>query len=420
MTMIVTNQLFSFLSYTGRQLHAFPVRNRLSFQMAADRYSCLVMLSYAIKHIYVHIPFCDGKCSYCGFYSDIKTDSNAADYLFCLEKEMGIIFGDVPQRDPETIYFGGGTPSILNVSQLAALLEIVHRSVSNRKTKEWTIEANPGTLPPEKIRILKDAGVNRVSIGVQSFDDNILKQIGRRHSSADVFATIDLLRNNGIYNIGIDLIASLPNVDKTMWRLTLEKTIALRPEHVSVYALTLEHGTALERLVAAGNVSTSGDDSQLKALRFAEQLLNTAGYERYETSNYALPGYACRHNLAYWRGSDYLGFGPGACSRAALERWTNKADTKTYCEALNRHTTPPREKELLTAQEDSIERLMFGFRLAEGVDLGEFDASPELVSKWKAALERMAYDGLVEHRDGRWFTTMRGRDIADHIAEEML
>jgi oxygen-independent coproporphyrinogen-3 oxidase len=374
------------------------------------------MLNSHTRHIYVHVPFCDGKCSYCGFYSKTGSDAEIDSYLRCLEKEMDAVLAGHGRPAPETIYLGGGTPSILRPAHLERLCSLVLNRISASELIEWTAEANPGTLTVEKLHLLKDAGVNRVSIGVQSLDDNVLQQIGRRHSAADLTSTVDLLRTHGMDNFSLDLIAGLPGVDSGMWRQTLKRTAAFQPAHLSVYALNIEQGSEFGRRVLTGELKPPDDDSVIEALDETEQVLASAGYSHYETSNYALPSRECRHNLAYWRGKDYVGFGPAASSRAGLKRWTNVADLGGYVASLDRDHLPPREEEVLSPKTDAAERLMFAFRLSEGVDIRGFSKDEELLSEWNSTLTKLAAEGLVEQRGSRWFPTKLGRLMADRIA----
>jgi oxygen-independent coproporphyrinogen-3 oxidase len=326
---------------------------------------------------------------------------------------------------PLTIYFGGGTPSILSTRQMARLCKMVRRRWAHGVPLEWTVEANPGTLPPDKLRVLREAGVNRISLGAQSFDDRVLQSLGRRHTAADIVRTLDAVRATGIDNIGIDLIACLPGVTDEQWRITLQRAAALGSAHLSVYALSLDRGSEFSRRATAGTLAEPTETAQLKALRTAATVLKSAGYYRYEISNFARRGSACQHNLAFWRGGDYLGFGPAAASRSGRSRWANRADLAAYHEALQAGRRPPRSRETLTAWQDASERLAFAFRLTEGIDLAAFCVAhgindQPLVARWRDALASLADSGLVRHCRDRWRLTSRGRDLADRVASELL
>lgn len=384
------------------------------------------------SHLYFHVPFCSGKCAYCAFYSLPFNSAAARQYLAALETEMQLTLGMTERLHPLTLYVGGGTPSILATPLLDALLGTVRRHVRLDRLEEWTIEANPGTLDDAALRLLRRRGVTRISLGAQSFDDDCLSRLGRRHDAAAVRESVARIRAHGGFRVSLDLIAALPGVGAAQWRRTLRKAIALRPDHLSVYCLTLEPGTRLQRAARRGAWTPPTDDEELRALATAERLLGEAGYGRYEISNYALPGRECRHNLAFWRGGDYLGFGPAASSRSGLARWTNCPDLAAYSTALQRGRLPPRTGERLTEPRDDAERLAFAFRLAEGaaplpcshgaLARRSFRAKTALspCNPFPATLSRLRRAGLLRRRNNRWVPTRRGRDLADTIAAEIL
>jgi len=376
----------------------------------------------AEQNLYVHVPYCDGKCIYCGFYSEIYEASAAEKYIEAVGMEFDLHFAG-RKPSPGTIYFGGGTPSILSERLLARLCNTVRERVSTGDIREWTVEANPGTLQKAKLGMLVNSGVNRISIGVQSFDERVLKEIGRRHSVEDIGQTVRAVRQSGISNVGLDLIACLPGVDGKIWRQTLSEALELEPDHISVYALSVENETRLEKQVRKGIIAMPDDDAVLEALDLAETVLAAEGYGRYEISNFARPGRECLHNLSFWRGGDYLGFGPSASSRDGLSRRTNRDEVSRYISALTAGVMPPCEEETLLPETDIVERVVFAFRLDEGVDLEEWSLSGSgegMAGRWESVLEHMAGDGLVELRDGRWRLTSRGRALADHVAVELM
>ena len=374
-----------------------------------------------IRHLYIHIPFCDGKCVYCGFYSERFSPALVDTYIGALACEFDRYLESAAMLEPLTIYLGGGTPSLLSPDQLAGLCDMIHARMDCSGLLEWTVEANPGTLTQSGIRVLLDAGVNRVSLGVQSFDDAVLQSIGRRHTADDAARAPAELRSAGLNNIGLDLIAALPGVNETTWHETLERAVGLEPEHISVYALSVEPGSRLRTLVQAGKLSLPREDAEIRALAAAECRLLPAGYERYEVSNYARPGYQCLHNLACWRGQDYLGFGPAAASRCGRRRWTNRPSLVAYINALAGGDAPSRRVESLPPAVDADERLAFAFRLREGIDLDAFVRTHGIpVSRWATALDRMECDGLISRQGTRRLPTDRGLHLADYIAAELL
>jgi oxygen-independent coproporphyrinogen-3 oxidase len=349
--------------------------------------------------------------------------TGAGRYVEAVGREMDILLGG-GRPAPRTIYFGGGTPSILADDELDQLCRTVSGRVSLSSLEEWTVEANPVTLSPSKLKMLKTSGVNRISIGVQSFDDRILKTIGRRHSAGDISETVRAVRAAGFSNVGLDLIACLPGVDDRLWKRTLEETMRLEPQHVSVYALTVENGTKLEKLVKEGRITISRDEDVLRTLDMTEDMLARNGYRRYEISNYARNGLECRHNLSFWHGEDYLGFGPAASSRDGRVRRTNVPDTGRYVLSLCSGAQPPHDEETLPEETNASERFAFAFRLSDGVDLDLFCARytvPEDVRKrWERALETLAGEGVVEHKQSAWSLTSNGRQLADYVAAELL
>ena len=264
-----------------------------------------------IRHLYVHIPFCARICPYCAFYKDLLDRSQT--WRFC-----EAILGDLDQHthfaiSPETLYFGGGTPTALNIAQLELLLRGFHEQFDLSKLVEWTIEANPGSVSARKAAILKKFGINRISLGVQSWDDELLKLLGREHNGRQAEESFRILRAAGLTNINIDLMFGLPGQTIEQWRLTLQKTIALQPDHISAYCLTYEEDTEFFLRYACDEFRQD-PDMDAEFFEMAMAMLEDAGYEHYEISNYARPGFASVHNRAYWLGKDYLGLGPSAVS----------------------------------------------------------------------------------------------------------
>ncbi|MCK5851054.1 MAG: radical SAM family heme chaperone HemW [Kiritimatiellae bacterium] len=371
-------------------------------------------------HIYIHVPFCSGKCAYCAFYSERFTPDLCDSYLDALEKELTLRFAG-SEPEPKTIYIGGGTPSILDPQRLKRLLAIIKTYAQTHNTEEWTVEANPGTLSSAKIRILLDAGVNRISLGAQSFDDVVLKHIGRRHNVADTVEAVNILRQHGITNIGLDMIACLPGVAEQTWLTSLEQAVSLGPKHISVYGLTIEPGSKFGHLLAEGKMQKPDDQQTLNALSTAIEILNNNSYNRYEISNYSRTGFECAHNTSCWRGEDYIGFGPAASSRSRHRRWTNESDLNNYCKKLLTSELPPRSEETVDAETDITERLIFAFRLAEGVDLASFQSKSSSINEWrKEALTHLMHEELVSFDKERWCLTEKGKPFADLVAERLI
>jgi oxygen-independent coproporphyrinogen-3 oxidase len=380
----------------------------------------------AAEHLYVHVPFCDGTCVYCGFYSVPGTAASRAAYAPLPGRELRAWLytnGVLRPAAVRTVYVGGGSPGALGETGLRALLEGLAERVEGAAVEEWTVELNPATLSAGVPAVLARSGVNRVSLGVQAFDDGVLRDLGRRHTAADAERALETLRRAGIANLGLDLIAGLPGVSPGGWREALDRAAGLDPSHISVYALTVEPGTPLANQASRG-VVLPDEEAQLEALRTAEERLTAAGYERYEISNYARPGFACRHNLSCWRGEDFLGLGPAAASRCGPRRWTNRPDVDAYMAAVLEGRRPPRDEETRTDMEDASERFVFGLRLAEGADPDTHLPAAEREQTRAArvrGLERAVRWGAVERAPtGHWRLTPRGREAADAVMRELV
>lgn len=376
------------------------------------------------RNLYLHVPFCSGKCTYCGFYSELFSVPKMAAYLDALERELTAATLSSDRPSPDTIYIGGGTPSLLSMTQWQRLCDLLHRRFNLNALSEWTVEANPGTITAETAALWREHGVSRVSLGVQSMCDATLARIHRRHQASETVETLHILRKAGFHRLGLDLIACLPDVTPAEWNATLQAVADLQPAHISVYACSIEPGSLLEQQSRQGHYQAASEEDEQQALDTASALLTARGFEQYETSNYALPGERCLYNLHVWQGEDYRGFGPAASSRVGLERWTNIPDLSAYG---SRHpdVSFPRTVETLSPTEDAVERLMFNFRLSDAIRLEDFaaqhgNAAQQLVPFWHAQLEQLAVHGLVIRDDGHWRCTPQGARLADTIAEALL
>jgi len=345
--------------------------------------------------------------------------------LLALEAQFRAhVFPDLPSQPLETLYMGGGTPAMLGSEGLQELAGGLRGVFCFDAVMEWTVELNPMQVDVALLRALREMGVNRVSIGAQSFCDSTLERIGRKHSAQAVIHAVRLAQEEGFANIGIDLIAGLPGVMDEEWKKTLEQALALDVPHLSVYALSLEEGTPLACQVQAGQLVVPGDDALLDALATAEVALCGQGYERYEISNYALPGYACKHNVGVWRGNDFLGLGPAAASRIGQQRWTTRPRLSDYVESVLQGLLPPAsETETLQPLEDIRERVMFSLRLREGFDpYAVALCHPALATDadgWEERLEQLARQGVVERGGLRWCLTARGREVCDAVIRDV-
>lgn len=317
--------------------------------------------------IYIHTPFCRAKCAYCDFYSLPADEALAARYVVALRREA--------QRrargEAETVYMGGGTPSVLPPGAIRDIMGCLSEHVRIVPGAEITLEANPESITPELIKELESAGVTRMSIGVQSFQDLELQALGRVHTASQARDALSLASASGVMDISLDLMYSLPGQDAGSWRRTLQEAINLAPSHISAYELTPEPATPLMQRIERGEVELPTGDEAIEMYYEADSMLTAAGYEHYEVSNYALPARRSRHNMNYWRRGMYIGLGPGAVSFDGKVRTMNLPDVEAYCRAMQAGGLPPSESETLTAHEAAREFLMLGLRTCDGIGLEE-------------------------------------------------
>ncbi len=337
-----------------------------------------------IRHLYVHIPFCARICPYCAFYKDLLDRSQTQRFCEAILRELeqyvqGRATSKPTRRTgdrrsleglPSTIYFGGGTPTALTTSQLEFLLGGFHQRLDLSALEEWTIEANPGSVSARKAALLYKLRVNRISLGVQSWDNTLLKILGREHNADQAEQSFHILRDAGFSNINVDLMFGLPSQTIEQWQSTLKKTISLRPDHISAYCLTYEEDTEFFLRQSRGELKAN-PDSDADFFQVAMSILEDAGYEHYEISNYARPGFSSVHNRAYWSGEDYLGIGPSAFSTVGMHRWQNLADYRTYAARILSEQSAVGSGENLTKEMKRTERITLSLRTREGIPAQE-------------------------------------------------
>ena len=357
-----------------------------------------------IRHLYVHTPFCAKICPYCAFYVHQGGVAAQREFVAALRTEWQRAKDEFPLT-LETIYFGGGTPSILTAELFTALAQELPREPV---PQEFTLEVNPATVTAEKASSWRAAGVNRISLGAQSFDAEMLKLLGRQHAPGDIAETCALLREHGFENINIDLMFALPGQSEAKWEETLQAALACAPKHISAYALTYEEDTPFFEKLQRGEWRQD-EAREIAMFERTRKVLGSAELIDYEISNFALPGFESRHNLAYWRGADYLGLGPSACSPIDGRRWRNVPDTRVYAERVARDELVRGELEELDPATRAKERIMFGLRMREGVARMEFADDAK-------RLQELAEQGLAFEANGRVRLTPRGQLVADSVA----
>ena len=362
-----------------------------------------------LRHVYVHIPFCARICPYCAFYKDLADPSQTQRFCEAILSEIAL-HADALTVVPQTIFFGGGTPTALSTSQLEFLLRGFQQRLDLSSLKEWTIEANPGSVSSRKAALLRQLGVSRISLGVQSWDDDLLKLLGREHNAAQAKNSFRTLRDAGFSNINVDLMFGLPGQTAAQWKTTLEKTIDLEPEHVSAYCLTYEEDTEFFLRHSRGELR-SDSDSDAEFFEMAMEGLEAAGYEQYEISNYARPGFSSVHNRAYWTGEDYLGLGPSAFSTVGMRRWQNVCDYRRYADHVLSGVSPISSTEELNPQIKLTERIALTLRMSDGIP------AETLESRTSAQTNEFVALGLLTRCNGRFFLTRAGKSVADSVAE---
>ena len=361
-------------------------------------------------HLYIHVPFCHRICPYCAFFKHTPGKSDIRGYARAIGQEARL---RLPQGTaPRTIYFGGGTPSMLSPTHLELLVEGLRSWLDLSEVQEWSFETNPATFTATKVQQWRQLGINRVSMGVQSFDPALLQLLGREHSPADVAESMALLRAAGIPQINIDLMFSLPGQSLAQWEHTLRAALALQPDHISTYNLSYEEDTAFFQQYGA---SAGNEETDVTMFNMADEILTAAGYRHYEISNYARPGCESLHNLACWHGEDYCGLGPGAVGTMNGVRYANAGNTAAYTAALQAGQLPPGEAETLDPATRRTELLGLLLRTDEGLP-------PHFLRPEDApTVSMLQEEGLATRTaGGRLLLTRAGRLVADEIAVALM
>lgn len=380
---------------------------------------------HSVKHLYLHVPFCAHKCNYCAFVSQEFSIGKEKAFLHALEKELSCLKNFLLK--PETIFIGGGTPSCLSRPGLEKLMYLLN-PFRHAGLKEFSVEINPGSLDCEKALILFNNGINRVSMGIQSLNDQVLKQLGRIHSASQALQTFSLLREVGFQNINLDVIFAVPGQTQEVFKTTLADILRLKSEHLSCYELTYEEGTPLTQWAQ----KTNFEADELLSCQMYDYLLNDAqkaGFCRYEISNFSRPGKECLHNIAYWRGSEYYGAGPSACSLLKGVRYTHSPSLAFYCQSMESEDSFHQNMKWNDWQEDVLSPLArageiaaIGLRMACGWRFDEFyeNTGYHLQDHWAEAMQKLCSRGDGEFFEGGFRLTPRGLRFADLAAEDFI
>jgi oxygen-independent coproporphyrinogen-3 oxidase len=375
------------------------------------------LLKIIMLSLYIHIPFCVKKCHYCGFYSTQYTVANADRFVDSITIEADRIAHTFSGREFSSLYIGGGTPTVLSSHQLLTVIGIARTYFTIAPDAEVTVEANPQSGTEPFFQALRKAGVSRLSLGVQSFSDQILSMLGRPHNAEEARDAFQCARRSGFDNIGIDLIYGIPGQTMHDWSTTLYQALILRPDHVSAYSLSLDEGSNYQRKAASGSFHLPDEDAVARLYDAGVEQLAAAGFMHYEVSNFAQPGFECRHNLNYWRRGEYVGLGPGAWSFIAGRRSRSIPDLTSYCSRLAADTPLTSEDEMVGPSEAALEAVMLGLRTREGIELERIadEFGPLLRDRLLVQTAPMIAKGLLQNEAGRLFVTDRGMVLLNEV-----
>lgn len=376
-----------------------------------------------MKAAYIHIPFCEHICHYCDFNKFFIKTQPVDEYLAALEKEMQHTIEQKGEQELKTIFLGGGTPTSLTVSQLDKLMNSIHRVLKPTKNLiEFAVEANPDELSLEKLHVLKEAGVNRLSFGVQTFEDDLLKKIGRVHQKKDVLTSFERARAVGFDNISLDLMFGLPHQEKHHVMNSLETAFSLGAEHYSVYSLIVEPKTVFYNLMQKGKLHLPPQEREAEMYELVMDEMERRGLKQYEISNYAKPGFESQHNLTYWSNEDYFGFGAGAHGYVDGVRNVNAGPVKHYLELIDQTGFPYKETHQVTKAEQIEEEMFLGLRKIEGVKSADFQAkygtAPEAL--FPTVLEELEEKGLIVKDDIGIRLTRKGKLLGNEVFQAFL
>lgn len=375
--------------------------------------------------IYIHIPFCVRKCAYCDFLSGPQDEDTIQAYVEALTKEIHAREKCATEYQVSSVFLGGGTPSILNANQIQRIFESIKNTFAITEEAEITIEANPGTVTREKLETYRACGINRISFGLQSTNNEELKLLGRIHTYEEFLESYQLARECGFDNINVDLISAIPKQTLTSWEETLQNVIELAPEHISAYSLIVEEGTPFAKVYGEGcpgEQDLPDEEEERRIYYRTEELLKKAGYYRYEISNYAKEGRECRHNLGYWERKEYLGIGLGAASLIDNTRYSNTADLAKYIKCAKEPDKIKEDIQVLSAKEQMEEFVFLGLRKMEGISEKEFKKSfgISIDEVYGIQLKKLITEELLKRIDERIMLTRRGIDVSNYVFAEFL
>lgn len=370
--------------------------------------------------LYVHIPFCVQKCNYCDFLSFSADEKRKRQYIDALVREMKSWREKISDYEIDTIFIGGGTPSVLSVTDMDSLFQGISDCFTRSQKTEFTVECNPGTVDEEKLSLYRQAGVNRLSFGMQSTMDEELHQLGRIHNYKQFLGSYELARRVGFDNVNVDIMSAVPKQTLMSYETTLHRVTKLAPEHISSYSLIIEEGTPFYEWYRES--PPVDEDTDRRMYECTEEILSAAGYSRYEISNYAKPGRECRHNIKYWRRFEYLGLGLGASSQMGNCRFSNVRDLASYMDSVQSGEILAEERDELSSADEKAEFMYLGLRMMQGISEKEFEENfgENLMECYGEEINRCERQGLLECQGDRIFLTKRGIDVSNRVFAEFI
>ncbi|WP_391560227.1 radical SAM family heme chaperone HemW [Robertmurraya sp.] len=375
-----------------------------------------------VKAAYIHIPFCEHICHYCDFNKVFLKGQPVDEYLDALEEEIRLTLEKHPAEPLHSVFVGGGTPTSLTEKQLQRLLFSIKKYLPLEQNAEFTFEANPGDLSDEKFRVLFEGGVNRLSFGVQTFDNQLLKEIGRTHRAEDVFTSIEKAKKVGFENISVDLIYSLPNQTLDSFKETLQTALSLDIQHYSGYSLIIEPKTVFYNQMRKGKLPVPGEDAEAEMYSLLMEQMQLAGFQQYEISNFALPGHESKHNLTYWNNEEYYGFGAGSHSYVAGERIANHGPLKKYMDPIWNGTLPSHNIHKVENNEKWEEEMFLGLRKMEGISVDHFiqKFGVDPLSLFKNEIDSLQSRDLISFQEGKIALTKKGRFLGNEVFQSFI
>ncbi len=375
--------------------------------------------------LYIHIPFCVKKCAYCDFLSSVQDEESREKYVNALVREINEYRYLQEQYVISTIFIGGGTPSILSPNQIQRIFEALHSTFNFVKDAEITIEANPGTVTKEKLDVYRACGINRISFGLQTTNNEELRLLGRIHTYEEFLESYSLARSCGFTNINVDLISAIPKQTVSSWEETLQNVISLNPEHISAYSLIVEEGTPFASVYGEGSPKEDdlpSEEEERNIYYQTKTLLKEAGYQHYEISNYSKKGKACRHNTGYWKRKDYLGIGLGAASLLEETRYHNTNDFTYYLDNSEKPERIHQDIQVLSTEEQMEEFMFLGLRMMEGVSKKEFEKcfGRSIEACYDKQLKKLQKEELLKIIDDRIVLTEHGIDVSNYVLSEFI